>query len=185
MSGNTDRGKVMRNRFPAKSSRPVEGALFVDPDITDEENAKKHKHGDKGECSHVRGEPGTVENGPGKKENGLNVENDKEHGDHVKARGIAAAGVAIGGNAASIRKKLSGTAAGFRTDQLEDEKSHNGKGKNEYSKNQNRNVGGGHGLRPERMLAHKGRRSARRAVTGLLFEQEFARALRSFYHGFD
>jgi hypothetical protein len=41
-------------------SSPIEGTLFVQPNVADKKDAEKDKHGDKGESSHVLGNPTTI-----------------------------------------------------------------------------------------------------------------------------
>jgi hypothetical protein len=102
---------------------PIKSALFVEPYIADQQDADKDEHGDERVASRVGRKPGAVQNGPGKEEDHFDVEDNEQHGDDVEARGIATRGVAFGGNAAFVGQEFCGTAAGFGSDQLKDEKS--------------------------------------------------------------
>src|SRR5208283_619816 len=108
-------------------SGPVEGALFVQPSVTDEQDAEKDEHGDERESAHVLSDPAAIENGPGKQEHGFHVEDDEEHRDDIETRGITAAGVGLRRDAAFVGEKLCVTEARFGTNELEDNQRNHGK----------------------------------------------------------
>src|SRR5262245_14406319 len=73
------------------ASRPIQGALLNNPNISHDQNTKKYEH---------FGEPEQrefpVNNGPGKKEDGFNVEDDEQDGDNVITDRVTLAGIGIG-----------------------------------------------------------------------------------------
>src|SRR6516162_3269990 len=115
---------------PSRSkSGPVESALFVDPDVADQQDAQENEHGDESESASVGGNPSAIENGPGKKKHGLHVEDNEEHRYDVKAGGIAAASVGFRGNAAFVGEEFGRPTARFRANQFEDEERKDREGK--------------------------------------------------------
>lgn len=49
-------------RLPQRfvGSRPVQRALFIKPDVPDQQNAQEHEHGNQRKRAHVLGQPGTI-----------------------------------------------------------------------------------------------------------------------------
>ena len=92
----------------------------------------------------MRREPGAVEDRPRKHEDGFHVENDKQHRDYIETGRITASRVAFGGNAALVRQKFCRATAGYRTNQFEDKKRDDGKGKHQQREDEDRNVGRRH-----------------------------------------
>ena len=110
---------------------PVEGALFINPDIANEEYAEKDKHGDERKGPPVRHNPRAIKKRPRKQEHGFHVEDHEKHGDDIKARGVAAPGVAFRGNTAFVGLKFERATAGFGANQFKYKKSEIGKRENE------------------------------------------------------
>ena len=108
-------------RAGQKKSGQVERALFVKPDVSDEENAEKNEHGEQREGSQMRGKPRAEQDGPGKKKDGFHVEDHEQHADDVEAGGITAASTGFREDAAFIRLKFGRSAAGAGSNVFEDD----------------------------------------------------------------
>jgi hypothetical protein len=138
-----------------KKSREVERAFFVEPDVSDEENAKKNEHGQEREGRKMRGEPPTKQDGPGKEKYRFHFEDYEEHGDDVEAGRVTATGAGFREDAAFIRLKFGGTPAGAGADVLEGDERDDWKGNDQQGEEQERDVGWWHWLADGRMLTQK------------------------------
>ena len=58
-------------------SSPLKSALFVEPQIADQKDAKEHEHRKEGEEPQVHGDPAFIEDGPGDEEHRFHVEDHK------------------------------------------------------------------------------------------------------------
>jgi len=67
--------------------RPGRARLFVEPDVSNEENAEENKHGEKCKRGEVGRKPAAKQDGPRKKKNGFYIQYHEEHGNDVEAGG--------------------------------------------------------------------------------------------------
>ncbi len=136
-----------------KNSGEVERALFVQPDVADQEDAEKNEHGKQSKGGQMRHKPGAKQDGPGKKKDGFHIEDHEEHGNDVEAGGISAAGAGFRENAAFVRLKFGGATAGARANVFEDNERDYRKRENQQGEEEKWDVGGWHRLAYGRMLA--------------------------------
>src|SRR6266849_2387110 len=64
--------------------RPIQCAFFNNPDVSNNQNSKKHQHLDESKQSQL-----LIKDSPRKQKNGLDVEDDKENRNNVIANRIA------------------------------------------------------------------------------------------------
>src|SRR2546428_10569193 len=102
-------------------SCPIECAFLNNPDVSYDQDTKKHQH-----LSQSEEREFSVDDGPGEKKNSFNVENDKKNRDHVIADCVTLPGVGIRIHAAFVRSEFAPTT-GLRTDQSGDQQSHDWK----------------------------------------------------------
>src|SRR4029077_19145927 len=135
-----------------KGSGELEGAFFVEPNVSDKEDTKKNKHGRQRECRKMLSDPPAKQDGPGKQEDGFHVEDHEEHSNDVEAGGVAAASAGFREDAAFVRLKFRWAAAGARADVFEDDQGNDGERENEQGEEEKRDVGGWHSVTYGRML---------------------------------
>src|SRR5688572_25881448 len=82
-------------------SRPVEGALLNNPNVSDDQNTEKHEHLDQTEQREL-----FVNDCPGKQEHSFHIENDKQNRDDVVTDRIAFAGIRLRIHTALVRRQL-------------------------------------------------------------------------------
>src|SRR6267142_6702825 len=103
--------------------RPVEGAFLDNPDVSNNQNTKKHQHLDESKYRQL-----LVKDSPREKENGLDIEDYKQNSDHVITDRISLPRIGIGIDAAFVGRQLPLTAR-LRPDQPRHQKRHDRKGK--------------------------------------------------------
>src|SRR5690349_11719945 len=101
--------------------RPIQSALFNDPDVSNYQNSKKHEHLDEAKQSQL-----LIKDGPGKQKNGFDVEDDKQDCNHVITDRIPLARIGVRIDAAFVRHQLACPAT-VGTNQLSHQQSHDRK----------------------------------------------------------
>ena len=127
-----------------EESGQVECALFVEPDVSDEEDTEKNEHGGQGERGKMLREPGAKQDGPGKKKDGFHIEDHEEHANDVEAGGVTAASGGFREDAAFVGLKFSGAAAGAGANVFEDDQGDDGEREYQQREQKKRDVGGWH-----------------------------------------
>src|SRR6266851_2217071 len=121
-------------------SHPLKSALFVQPQIPDEQDSEKHDHRNQSEQPLVRRDPPFVQNRPGNEEHRLHVENHKQHRHDVKPHRIPSARIALRRDSALIGLQLRAQRRGCRPNELCQDQCYRGKRDHQRRVNQHRNV---------------------------------------------
>jgi hypothetical protein len=135
-----------------KESGEVERALFVQPDVADQEDAEKNEHREQREGGQMMREPRAKQDGPGNKKDGFHFEDNEEHGNDVPAGGVTSASAGFGEDAAFVRLKFGGAAAGAGANVFEDNESDDREREYQQGEEEKWDVGGWHRLAYGRML---------------------------------
>ena len=143
----------MRMKPKTEGSSQIQRAFFVQPDVSDKQDAKKNEHRRERKSGQMMRQPRTEQDRPGKEKDGFHVEDHKEHADDVEARGVPSAGAGLRKDAALVGLKFSGAASGARANVFEDAEGDDGKRKNQQGEEEQRDVGGWNWMASGRMLA--------------------------------